>query len=126
MRTIVAAGLALFLSWSCAIGLRKLGEVRIKAWAPFWEELFKNGLSWLFGGALWGVHGLFGLGEALYEWKDNKGMLLFLVNILAHLCFGGVAVLLMPIGRWAGWLGSTAVHLVWNILILTASSKKNQ
>lgn len=125
MRTVLGASLALFLSWVCAGFLRDRLKFPLTIWAPIWEEPLKNVIAWLFTGSLWGVHILFGLGEALYEWRQDNSSRLFLMNMLSHTLFGAVAVLLLHGGRWISGLGSMAIHFIWNIVILRISHQKN-
>ncbi|MCL6477991.1 MAG: hypothetical protein K6T65_06200 [Peptococcaceae bacterium] len=127
------AGLAILLAAVSAAGLamavnlliRKAGQTGIVYLGPAVEEGIKTGAALVFNASLPGAHIMFGILEALadYAWGGQRKILAAVSGVTAHTIFGLVTYFIIRAGYpvYTGVLGSIAVHMAWNTVVLKIS-----
>lgn len=99
------------------------GEKSIVFFVPFVEEIAKTLIAFLIGGNLIGVHLIFGMIEALYDWaytkNENAAWLAAVISIASHSIFGMTTYYLYLWTRklFLGIVIVGIVHSLWNYFV---------
>ncbi len=103
--------------------IRRQKEKSIVYVIPLVEEVSKTIIGLLIRGNIIGVHFVFGIIEAIYDWfhtEEKKVALIAMVlSIVSHSIFGFITYYIY---LWTGWIGLGIVgavlgHIIWNYFI---------
>ncbi len=127
VKELAAAGIAALLALKINRAMvNRFGEGAVKFLIPIGEEGLKTGLALLFGLSVPVVHLSFGLYEAGYDLLANPGSgstkrwTAALLAITGHGLFGWVTWQLIRLkgSIILAAVSASAVHVVWNIIVL--------
>lgn len=97
----------------------RMGPKVIIGLGPILEEAAKTLPAYFLHADILLVHGLFGILEAGYDFRQSKGHKLgaAFASVAGHCLFGGVSVAFLALTGmvWTGLAGGCVVHLTWNV-----------
>ena len=109
--------------------LKRLGPRVIVSMSPAVEELAKTGLAYWLDADILVTHMVFGLIEAIYDYRVSGSIRAAAASITGHAFFGAVTVFILSASEslWLSWLSACAIHICWNVsaVLLTKSRKDN-
>ncbi len=123
MNIILAGLIAALLSYFAnKLALKSFGKSVIIALVPFIEEVAKTMTAFFMGVPIIFTHGVFGLVEAVYDYKteSNPSLGPSLLSLVGHLIFGGVTSLIYVTTGVLGYglIAGIMTHAFWNLGIV--------
>lgn len=119
------AGLSFILN---RLYLRYIGPVTVISMGPITEEAAKTLFAYYLGAAIFDVHLIFGVIEAVYDWYQDGGRNLTapLLSITGHSLFGAVTAGILYVSGlvWLGLAAGILVHLAYNVTVVRLVSGK--
>lgn len=103
--------------------LRLVGIQSVITLSPVMEESVKTLFAYYLDADILVTHGVFGLIEALYDWRQTRRRSAALFSMIGHGLFGAVTVAV--IGQGGIYLGLAAgivAHLLWNTIMMRLHS----
>ncbi|MBS3970359.1 MAG: hypothetical protein KGZ94_09615 [Clostridia bacterium] len=121
MAFIIAGLLASFMAWVFDRYIfSKEGLKGVVFLGPFAEELFKTGLALIFSTSIILTHIVFGLAEAIMDYKNTQKSLGAIVSLASHALLGiityGLFILLGSI--YIALLIAVIGHVSWNKFVM--------
>jgi hypothetical protein len=106
--------------------LTKGNYYKIVYWGPLVEELLKTILAILFGASIALSHAVFGIVEAVLDYKNTKDKITSMVSFISHTFLGTVTKILYDNTGFLlpAILTAYLIHLIWNKLVMIIINTK--
>lgn len=125
METVLAGVLSAILAWlGNGLLLKIRDEQRTVMYGiPILEEILKTMSAIILGGALLGVHCLFGFLEGVLDYRVSRNFQASLYSVITHTCFGLISLWLWQLSHQllVTLAPAIAAHILWNRYIIEKS-----
>lgn len=127
MAFIIAGLLASFVAWVINRHVfSNVGQKGVVFFGPTVEEILKTGLAVIFNTSIILTHVIFGLIEAVVDYKNTKKSIGAVVSFISHVFLGIITYSLFILSGsiYVALLIAVIVHISWNKFVMSIVAAK--